>query len=126
MAESVTTPKIFTKDEPEKKLSSSYEDGGEILFCCSNCDEKLVVLWITRPNEKLDKKPLKWKMRAKCCYCGDYSFVKEVVGGFHYKGYDLPHPNGNPEDVIPLVNVIDFRREKDVLTFITEKKNEKN
>lgn len=124
MAESA---KIFVKDEVEKKKSvlelseSTLEDGEKVTMKCSDCDKPLVVVWRTRPKERLNNKPLIWNLKAKCCYCGDASFPKKVLGGFHYKGYDEPHPNGNPEDVVPFVNVIDIVYEGENVVFRTEK-----
>jgi len=112
--------KISTK-EKETKQTVAFEDGGEVTFYCSDCDKPLIVIWRTRPNEELKKKPVEWRIKAKCPYCGDFSFTKKIIGGFHHKGYDEPHPNGNPEDVIPFVNITDICTEKDEVIFYTEK-----
>jgi len=117
----VSAPKIFTKKELDKKIDPLLEDGGEVTLKCSNCDKPLVVVWRTRPNEKIGRQDIVWTLQAQCCYCGDKSFKKEIKGGFHYKGYDKPHPNGNPEDVIPIVNVSYPDTSGDVVLFITEK-----
>lgn len=111
-------------DSEESKSSISFEDGGEVTLTCSECDKPLVVIWRTRPNEKLKNKPIEWKVKAKCPYCGDFSFTKKIVGGFHHKGFDKPHPNGNPEDVIAFVNVTDINTEGDEVIFNTEKVND--
>jgi len=53
-------------------------DGGKHLLKCSACDKELVEIWITK--KELD---VRFKIRAECPYCGDYSFAVEVEGGFH-------------------------------------------
>tara|TARA_Y100000310_G_scaffold210395_1_gene211014 strand:- start:331 stop:660 length:330 start_codon:yes stop_codon:yes gene_type:complete len=53
-------------------------DGGKHLLKCSACDKELVEIWITK--KELD---VRFKLRAECAYCGDYSFPVEVEGGFH-------------------------------------------
>ena len=53
-------------------------DGGKHVLKCSACSKELVEIWITK--KELD---VKFKMRAKCAYCDDYSFPVEVAGGFH-------------------------------------------
>ncbi len=118
------TPEVIKKFgiKPVPHEDTAFEDGEEVKLCCSNCDKPLVVIWRTRPNEKLKNKLIQWKLKAKCCYCGDASFAKTVKGGFHYKGFDVPHPNGNPEDVIAHVNVTTIDTEGEDVIFNTEKK----
>jgi len=53
-------------------------DGGTHVLKCSACDKQLVEIWITK--KELD---VRFKLRAKCAYCNDYSFPVEVEGGFH-------------------------------------------
>lgn len=125
----MAAPIIYEKSETvnKKKTSEIYEtklqDGGSVQLNCSSCDKPLVVLFRTRPNEKLKNgKNLEWTVKAKCCYCDDFSWVKKIQGGFHHKGYDVPHPNGNPEDVIPYVNVTNIEPDENgVVVFYTEK-----
>ena len=55
-------------------------DGTHIILKCSNCNKELVDVWQTR----------KWgsgaRLRAKCPYCNDYSFIEEIPNGFHLGG----------------------------------------
>tara|TARA_R110000824_G_scaffold9415_4_gene42130 strand:+ start:25784 stop:26113 length:330 start_codon:yes stop_codon:yes gene_type:complete len=53
-------------------------DGGTTTLKCSACNKRLVEIWVTK--KELD---VRFKIRAKCAYCGDYSFSVEVAGGFH-------------------------------------------
>ncbi len=120
-------PMIREISDEEKKEDKNYkehipfEDGGEVTLSCSNCDKPLVVVWRTRPNERIKNKPVEWRLKAKCCYCEDYSFTKKIIGGFHHKGYDTPHSNGNPEDVVPHVNIMDIQTNDDEIIFITKR-----
>jgi hypothetical protein len=112
-------------DIGESVVIDKIEDGGSIVLSCSNCDKGLAVIFITRPHQKNRKgEVVKWKAKAKCCYCGDFSFVKNFEGAFHYKGFDVPHPNGNPEDVEVYTNVtgvIISGDNDEMLLFETEK-----
>lgn len=112
-------PMIYQRSD-KKALDPLLEDGGTVTLSCSNCDKPLVVIW-TRSKEKVNNKNLEWNLQAKCCYCGDKSFKHKIIGGFYYKGYDKPHPNGDEEDVIPIVNVVYPETSGDVILFITEK-----
>ena len=60
------------------RVEGEMADGGKCLLKCSACDKELVEIWITKKD--LD---VRFKMRAKCAYCNDYSFPVEVEGGFH-------------------------------------------
>lgn len=53
-------------------------DGGKHILKCSACSKDLVEIWITK--KELD---VRFKLRAKCAYCDDYSFSVEIEGGFH-------------------------------------------
>lgn len=121
----MAAPIIYEKEETIRESGPTLENGGTTLLRCSNCNKPLVEIWHTRPNETLNGQPLVWLLQASCCYCGDNSYITSVKGGFHPKGYDEPHPNGNPEDVIPIVNIVDIQRkkynDKDVSVFVTGK-----
>jgi hypothetical protein len=68
------------KREYAEKIRTEGEmlDGGKHLLKCSACNKDLVEIWITK--KELD---VRFKIRAECAYCGDYSFSVEVEGGFH-------------------------------------------
>lgn len=111
---------IFEKEEEFKEVDPLLENGPTHILQCSNCDKKLVNIWVTKPKQTIHGKPAKWNVRAECCYCGDISFTKEIVGGFRYTGFYLPNPNSkNPEDVIEKTKITDVTGE-DVLTFHTK------
>jgi hypothetical protein len=104
------------------RVETKLQDGELVVINCSNCDKPLVKIHITRPNEKRKNgSPVECKVKADCCYCGDESFIKTIKGGFHYSGWDVPHPNGNVEDVDVYVNVTYPDIQKDILIFRTEK-----
>lgn len=113
--------KIYEKEEKDKKLSPVLEDGGSIILKCSNCDNKLVEVWRTRPNEKLGKNDVIWKLRAICCYCGDKSYPIQFKGGFHYKGIGKVIDKTRPEDEIDVTKVINAEPVGDEVVFYTEK-----
>lgn len=96
---------------PEKM---GLHDDGHIILECSSCGEKLVDIWIVKKNQidPRTNKVFKWKGKAQCWSCGDYSFPKEWVGKFvpgHY-GVDKvnPDPDGmNDSKVTSIVTKID-------------------
>jgi len=111
---------IYEKEEKEK-LQPVLEDGGSATLQCSNCDKKLVEIWRTRPNEKLNDKAVIWKLRAKCCYCGDKSYPIEFQGGFHYKGIGKVLDKNKPEDEIDITKITNVEPVGDEVVFYTEK-----
>lgn len=54
------------------------ENGGHVIMECSNCGIPLVDVHITQPN--LD---YRWRFKAKCCHCGDGSFITKINGGIY-------------------------------------------
>lgn len=68
-----------------------FKDGGHIILNCSNCGKPLVDIWITVP--KLDVVNY---VRAECCYCGDFSFIHTIKGGFRYSGI-IEYINGSDD-----------------------------
>ena len=62
---------------------------------CSNCNAILADLVKTVADESI-----KWKFRAKCPFCGDKSYVKELTGIFAVGGVGRPKPD-DPTDDIP-------------------------
>lgn len=58
-------------------------DGEHVILRCSNCNRKLVDVWITSPEEVVTSTVL-----AKCGYCGDKSFEKKIKGSFHIGATD--------------------------------------
>lgn len=69
-----------------------FQDGPHTILECSNCQKSLVDVWSVQPDQ-----PFNWKVKAKCCYCGDTSFEKDVTGLFRYSGAQEPTEN-DPED----------------------------
>ena len=71
-------------DDKQRKYAEKIREEGEMLdggthiLKCSACDKELVEIWITKKD--LD---VRFRLRAKCPYCDDYSFSVEVDGGFH-------------------------------------------
>lgn len=62
--------------------STEIIDGGDITLSCKDCDSKLLVLWITRPNAEFD-----WKIKANCPFCSGETNEQDVHGMFHYAPY---------------------------------------
>lgn len=75
------TKLTVTVREDDEEHFECLVDGGHQYLCCSNCDAALVDVWVTNPEEKSS-----WKMKAKCPFCNDYSYPKEVKGRFHLGG----------------------------------------
>lgn len=110
------------KEELLQKEAVGLEDGGHIILTCPNCKKNLVNIWRTRPNEKLAAKAIIWKVRAKCCYCNDMTYIKEITGGFHHAGWGDAVSN-DPEMDIPRTVVDRIEPEEDVYIFYTSKVN---
>ena len=66
------------REYAEQIREGSMLDGGKHALNCSACNKQLVEIWITK--KELD---VRFRMRAQCPYCDDYSFSVEVDGGFH-------------------------------------------
>jgi hypothetical protein len=54
------------------------KDNGHIILTCSNCGKNLVDVWSTHADI-----PVVTKLIARCCFCEDQSFPKEINGVFH-------------------------------------------
>lgn len=95
------TLRLQEKDAVNPETLSGIQDGGHILIECSNCQCPLVDVWITRPHE--ESKYIFEKIR--CPWCLDYSFQKEVKGGFHlgYTEYCEPFEYSMDENRIKIV-----------------------
>lgn len=68
-------------------------DGGHLILACSNCDKKLIDIFITQPTA-----PFKWRAKAKCWSCGDESFWKEFEGRFSPAGFGKETVDGQDFD----------------------------
>lgn len=90
----------LTMKQPEAKETCGLEDGGHVYIRCSNCEAFLMDLWRTMPRAGEDDKPMKWKLRASCPWCGDKSYVTEVEGVFHRGGYGKVKED-DPNDTWP-------------------------
>ena len=89
------------------------EDGGHIFLVCSNCEKQLMEIWVQRPHEKMTT-----KVKAKCPYCHDSSFIKEIKGGFAYSGIAIDKQQGESDFVsIFLTKVVSFAQEDEVYVF---------
>ena len=93
------------------------KDGGHVILACSACQKPLVDIHVTRPDKK---KPgtdevFEWRLRAKCCYCDDYSFISVVCGLFHHGGWGVPNPENldDPDDNIVLTSIVNILHETD-------------
>lgn len=94
----------------------------EYLYC-SNCNKVLMEIWVMRPDEKnpATGEPLKTQVSADCPFCGDHSFIKDIIGGFAPGGYSLPKED-DENDEIPVTRVIDMKpNSDDVIVFTLQK-----
>ncbi len=92
----------FDEDKLEKeKPVIGLEDGGHVIIKCSNCDRGLLDIFITQPRaiDPATNKPFVWNMKAKCCFCGDHSYVKEIKGKFHLSGYGQIKEDDESQDI---------------------------
>jgi hypothetical protein len=62
-----------------KQQQEWVDHGGDIQIKCSGCDLHLVSLVVTRTDA-----PVSNEVVAKCCHCGDKSFIQKVKGMFAY------------------------------------------
>jgi len=95
----------FGQKPVEVKPRGHVEDGGHVILSCPNCKRDLVDIFITRPNEKLGRKPLIQKVRALCGFCGDKSYTQTIEGGFHHSCIKGCHKDGVTE-----INLTKFKR----------------
>ncbi len=89
-------------------------DGQTFLIKCSGCDKPLVFVWANRPELDID-----YNVLAECCYCEDKSFPLQIHGGFSIRGYD--REIDSPENVRPIVNIVNMRHCGDNITIETQK-----
>ena len=64
------------------------------LIKCSNCSAPLAHVMITKPEITTT-----FKVRAKCCHCGDSSFIHEYVGGLSFASTDYTTAVAYPEEL---------------------------
>lgn len=90
-------PREFT--EADEKDPIGLVNGGVVQLECSSCGRGLVNIFRTQPNalDPATKKPFQWKMKAKCCFCGSQSYIKEVTGKFYLGGYAKSEDDDNAE-----------------------------
>lgn len=104
-------------EEVPEYVPEGLRNGGHVYPRCSNCQALLMDVFITRPHES-DV----WKIRAKCPWCGDHSFIETFKGGFHPGGYGSPKED-DPNDDIPSTCVDHWDVEGDVVVFTIMKAN---
>lgn len=95
------TLRLQEKDAVNPETLKGIQDGGHILIQCSNCECPLVDVWITRPHEEV----VYTFEKIKCPYCKDWSYKKEVKGGFHigYTEYCEPFECSMDDNKIKVV-----------------------
>lgn len=93
---------------------------------CSACDATLVDIWVVKPDliNPLTGKPFVWRMQANCPFCGDQSYITEVVGKYFPGGYavslDDEHENEIPSTILENIN---YNEADDLVTFTVMKAN---
>ena len=90
-------------------------DNGHIYLSCSSCNKKLVDLFIVKKDETLN-----WKTVAKCCYCGDKSFITEVSGMFRPCGI-MEVSESDPDESKMITELTNVKTENDIIVFYTVK-----
>lgn len=61
-------------EELLERESNGYEDLGQIVIACADCEERLVVIQVVKDTEDENK------FQVPCCFCGGESFIKRVKG----------------------------------------------
>jgi hypothetical protein len=90
-----------------------------IKLICSNCDALLGEIQVVAPDASLVG-----RVRAKCPFCGDFSWEKEVRGAFGFLGAARPNP-ADPKDEFPVTTGVGEEHDGD-LTTIHQCKANKN
>jgi hypothetical protein len=95
------------------ETSPHIPEGEKIVLECSSCNKPLVDVRTTNPEQ-----PFVWKVRAKCCYCGDTSFEKEVHGLLRYFGAQAAKEEDS-SDVVLLTRIAHLEADGDKVIFHT-------
>ena len=69
---------LTEKLEEQRHAVVSHEDGGHNIVSCSDCRNKLIDIWITKPE--LNNKNT---ITATCPFCNSHSFSFECKGGLY-------------------------------------------
>jgi hypothetical protein len=86
--------------QSQPSVKYGFQDGGHTILECSNCRIPLVDVFVIQPDQDFD-----WKCKAKCCYCGDMSFEKNVHGLFRYSGAQKPSEGEDTELVTQVTHL---------------------
>lgn len=82
------------------------QDGGTVRFECNCCGKALLDFQITRPNLIISGEKFQGQYKCTCPFCGGFSDVKTIVGGFA---------------IVCIADVIDEENDKEkLLTFWTD------
>lgn len=108
----------FTEDDEKEPIG--IKDGGHVILECSSCGRGLIDVFRTQPDaiDPLTGDVFEWKLQAKCCFCGDRSYVAEVKGKFHIGGFGQIKEE-DPTTDIPETFPADTDEEGDVLVIDT-------
>lgn len=87
--------------------------GERVVLECSNCNKPLVDIRSTNPDQ-----PFLWKVKAKCCYCGDSSFEKEIRGLIKYFGAQVPK-DGDSSEVVVVTRIAHLEADGEKVLFHT-------
>lgn len=100
-------------NQTELPNESKMKDGGRIFLKCSSCDNNLMEVWVQRPDEKIVT-----KIRAKCPYCKDMSFVCDIKGGFAYSGIAIDRDQGELDTVSTFITkIVSIEQDNDIFIF---------
>lgn len=93
--------KIREFSEDDEKEPVGLEDGGHTILKCSGCGRGLIDIFRTQPNaiDPATRKVFEWKVKAKCCFCGDHSYITEIKGKFHLSGYGVIKEDDPSQDI---------------------------
>lgn len=97
---------------------AKIKDGGHKIIKCSGCNKPLIDVWITRPDFDFQA-----KIRAKCCYCSDSSYLTDIKGIFHIGGISKLLDEETLDDIgITSIESIDYL-ENGIINVITIKES---
>lgn len=81
-------------------------DHGHVYIKCSNCLAPLVDVWLI--DKELD---IRWKLKAECPHCGDYSFVYDIQGRYYlgpgYENMDKNDVEGDKDKIYTTLDTFD-------------------
>jgi|GEM_PF-4569052 hypothetical protein len=88
------TPKKYSSNAKRINEAGKIENAEIIVLECSNCRKSLATIWVIRPTSKVTSHII-----AHCCFCGDKSFKRSVIGGICIGDTDITSILDFPSDI---------------------------